>query len=86
MNLSSEVRYLIMCKVKLTESGKSFPLGQFKINDFNMPFPLNRNSRGGGTMLFDWKIYWQDSEKPLIEAFCMETNLIKKKVGDKLLL
>ena len=86
MNLSSEARYLIMCKVKLTESGKSFPLGQFKINDFNMPFPLNLNSRGGGTMLFDWKIYWQDSEKPLIEAFCMETNLIKKKVGDKLLL
>ena len=85
MNLSSEVRYLIMCKVKLTESGKSFPLGQFKINDFNMPFPLNCNSTGG-VLCYLIGRYTGKTLKNLLEAFCVETNLIKKKVGDKLLL
>ena len=35
-----------------TKIYESFPLDQFKINGFNTPFRLNRNSNGGGIMLF----------------------------------
>ena len=34
---------------------ESFALGQFKINGFNATFRLNRNSNGGGIMLFVWE-------------------------------
>ena len=34
------------------KTDESFPLGQFKVNGFNAPFRLNRNSNGGGIMLF----------------------------------
>ena len=35
-----------------TTVDESFPLGQFKVNGFNAPFRLDRNSNGGGIMLF----------------------------------
>ena len=35
-----------------TKIDKSFPWGQFKINGFIKPVRLDRNSNGGGIMLF----------------------------------
>ena len=35
-----------------TTVDESFPLGQFKVYGFNAPFRLDRNSNGGGIMLF----------------------------------
>ena len=38
--------------ISKTKTDEGFPLGQFKINGFNAPFRLDRNSNGGGIMLF----------------------------------
>ena len=38
--------------VSETKLDESFPQGQFKITGFSRPFRLNRNSTGGGIMLF----------------------------------
>ena len=38
--------------VSETNLDESFPQGQFKINSFSRSFRLDRNSNGGGIMLF----------------------------------
>ena len=38
--------------ISKTKIDESFPLAQFKVNGFNAPFRLDRNSNGGGIMLF----------------------------------
>ena len=43
--------------VSETKTDESLPLGQFKVNGFNAPFRLNRNSNGGGIMFLYGKIY-----------------------------
>ena len=41
--------------VSETKIDESFHLGQFESNSFNPTFKLNRNSNGGGIMLFALK-------------------------------
>ena len=43
--------------VSETQLDESFPQGQFKISGFSRPFRLDRNSNGGGIMLFFAKIF-----------------------------
>ena len=47
--IRGKVDILMISETKIDES---FPLGQFNINGFNAPFRLDRNSNGGGIMLF----------------------------------
>ena len=61
---------------------ESFPLGQFKINDFNAPFRLNRSSSGCGIMLFlreNIPAKLIASEAPPVEGLYVEVNLRKQK-------
>ena len=47
--IRGKVDILTISETKIDES---FHLGQLKKNGFNAPFRLDRNSNGGGTMLF----------------------------------
>ena len=47
--IRGKVDTLLVSETKIDES---FPLGQFESNRFNPTFKLNRNSNGGGIMLF----------------------------------
>ena len=38
--------------VSETKLDKSFPLSQFKINGFSLPYRHDRNRHGGGVMIF----------------------------------
>ena len=63
-----------------TKIDKSFPLGQFKVNGFNAPFSLNRNSNGRGFMIFvreDIPAKLITSETPPAEGLCVEVKLKK---------
>ena len=65
-----------------TKIDESFPLRQFKINGFNAPFRLDRNSNGGGNMLFvreDIRAKMIASETPPIEGLYVEVKLRKQK-------
>ena len=76
--VKSKVNILIISETKNDERS---PLGQFKINGFNTPFRLDRNSNSGGIMLFvreDIPAKVVDSEKPPIEGFYVEINLRKQ--------
>ena len=60
---------------------ESFPLGQFKVNEFNAPFRLDLNSNGEGIILF----LWEDvpaklivSETPPVEGLYVEVKLRKQ--------
>ena len=60
----------------------SFPEGQFLIKWFSEPYRLDRNSKGGGIMLFireDIPSKLLSIEKSSIEAFYIEVNLRKAK-------
>ena len=68
--------------VSETQLNESFPQGQFKIIGFSRPFRHDRNSKGGGIMLF----FCEDISAKLIfteisttEGFYMEINLRKQK-------
>ena len=63
--IRGKVDILMISETKIDES---FTLGQFKINGFNAPFRLDRNSNGGGIMLFvpgDIPVKLIASETPL---------------------
>ena len=60
---------------------KSFPLGRFKVNGFNAPFRLDRNSNGGVVMLFvreDIPAKLIASETPPVEGLYVEVKLRKQ--------
>ena len=76
--VKGKVNILIISETKNDERS---PLGQFKINGFNTPFRLDRNSSSGGIILFvreDIPAKVVDSEKPPIEGFYVEINLRKQ--------
>ena len=65
-----------------TKIDESFTLGQFKINGFNAPFRPDRNSNGGGIMLFvreDIPARLIASETPPVEGLYVEVKLRKQK-------
>ena len=72
--IRGKVDTLIVSEIKIDES---FPLNQFKINGFNAPFRLDRNSNGAGIMLF----VREDRLAKLIasEGFYLEVTLTKQK-------
>ena len=77
--IRGKVDILMISETKIDES---FPLGQFKINDFNAPFRLDRNSNGGGIMLFvpgDILVKLIASETPPVERPYVEVKLRKQK-------
>ena len=43
---------IIILLVSKTKVDPSFPLSQCPIEGFSLPFPIDRNSSGGGIMLF----------------------------------
>ena len=68
--------------VSETKLDESFPQGQFKISGFSRPFRLDRNSNGGGIMLFsceDIPAKLIFTEVAPIEGFYVEINLRKQK-------
>jgi hypothetical protein len=67
-----------------TKLDSSFPVGQFLIEGFSMPFRLDRNKNGGGIMLFvreDIPVKLLSTEVHPIESFYIEINISKKKMG-----
>ena len=61
---------------------KSFPIGQFLMNGYSTPFRLDRNSHGGGILLYireDIPAKLLLVEKDPIESFFVEINLRSKK-------
>ena len=67
--------------VSETKIDKSFPFGQNKINGCNSPFRLNRNSNGGGIILFvqqNIPAKLSASEIPPIEGLYVEIMQRKK--------
>ena len=67
--------------VSETKLDESFPQGQFKISGFSRPFRLDRNSNGGGIMLFvreDIPAKLIFTEVSPIEGFHVEIYLRKK--------
>ena len=77
--IKGKVDVLIVSETKLNES---FPQGQFKISGFSWPFRLDRNSNGGGIMLFvreDIPAKLIFTEVSPIEGFYVEINLRKQK-------
>ena len=68
--------------VSETKLDESFPQGQFKISGFSRPFRLDRNSNGGGIMLFvreDIPAKSIFTEVSPIEGIYVEINLRKQK-------
>ena len=49
MSISDNVDVLVITETKLDDS---FPTGQFFIDGFSTPFRLDRNSRGGGILIY----------------------------------
>ena len=65
-----------------TKIDDSFPVGQFIIDGFSPPYRLDRNSHGGGLMLFVRKDILSNLlviEKKPIESFFIEINLRNSK-------
>ena len=74
-----KIDILMISETKIDES---FPLGQFKVNDFDAPFRLDRIINGGGVMLFvreDIPAKVIASETPPVEGFYVEVKLRKQK-------
>ena len=65
-----------------TKLDSSFPTGQFLINGYSEPFRIDRNSQGGGIMLYvreDIPSKLVGVETSPTEGFYVEINLRKKK-------
>ena len=60
-----------------TKIDESFPFSQLKINGFNAPFRLDRNSNGGGIMLFVREDI-PASEAPPVKGVYLEVKLRKQ--------
>ena len=77
--LTGNIDILMVSKIKLDES---FPIGQFVIEGFGVPYRVDRNANGGGIMLFvrdDIPSKLLSVENSPTEAFFVEINLRKKK-------
>ena len=65
-----------------TKIDDSFPSGNFLIDGFSTPYRLDRNSNGGGLMLFvteDIPSNFVEAEAKRIEGFYIELNLCNGK-------
>ena len=74
---AGNIDILMISETKLNES---FPKGQFLIEGFSEPHKLDRNSKGGGIMLFtreDIPAKLLSIRKKSMEAFYIEVNLRK---------
>ena len=69
--ITGNIDILVVSKAKLDES---FPIGQFIIEGFDVPYRVDRNSNGGG---IPSKLL--SAENSPTEAFFVEINLRKKK-------
>ena len=68
--------------VSETKIDNTFPDGQFSIKGYSMPYRIDRNSYGGGLMLYvreDIPSKLLSVEDAPIEAFYVELNLLKNK-------
>ena len=73
-----KIDILMISETKIDES---LPLGQFKVNDFDAPFRLDRIINGGGVMLFvreDIPAKLIASETPPVEGLYVEVKLRKQ--------
>ena len=79
--IANEIDVLLLSETKLDET---FPLEQFLISGFAKPLRLDRNSKGGGIMLFirdniPFRLLKHGNLPSNTEAFFIEINLRKKK-------
>ena len=77
--VSGNVDVLVLSETKIDES---FPEGQFKIPGFCTPFRLDRDSFGGGILVYVQENIppkFLSSETKIIESIFMELNFRKKK-------
>ena len=79
--IANEIDVLLLSETKLDET---FPLEQFLISGFAKPLRLDRNSKGGGIMLFirdniTFRLLKHGNLPSNTEAFFIEINLRKKK-------
>ena len=79
--IANETDVLLLSETKLDET---FPLEQFLISGFAKPLRLDRNSKGGGIMLFirdniPFRLLKPGNLSSNTEAFFTEINLRKKK-------
>ena len=77
--VSGNVDVLVLSETKIDES---FPEGQFKIPGFCTPFRLDRDSFGGGILVYvqeNIPAKFLSSEAKIIESIFMELNFRKKK-------
>ena len=79
--IANEIDVLLLSETKLDET---FPLEQFLISGFAKPLRLDRNSKGGGIMLFirdniPFRLLKPGNLPSNTEALFIETNLNKKK-------
>ena len=69
--------------VSKTKIDNSFPVGNFVIDGFSTPYRLDRDSNGGGTMLYVREAIHSNllatDEKNHIESFYVELNLCNEK-------
>ena len=73
-----------MLMISETKIDASFPVGQFLLNGYSIPFRLDWNDHGGGILLY----IWEDIPSKLLlveenptEGFFVEINLGKRKNG-----
>ena len=77
--IMGNIYILVISETKLDSS---FPAGQFLINDYSEPFRIDRNSQGGGILLYvseDISSKLLGVETSPTEGFSVEINLRKKK-------
>ena len=79
--IANEIDVLLLSETKLDET---FPLEQFLISGFAKPLRLDRNSKGGGIMLFirdniPFRLLKPGNLPSNTEAFFIKINLRKKK-------
>ena len=77
--ITGNIDILMISETKLDSS---FPIGQFLINGYSEPFRIDRNSQGGGIMLYvreDIPSKLVGVETSPTEGFYVEINLRKKK-------
>ena len=73
--IKGNIDVLLVSETKIDDS---FPIGNFLIDGFSTPYRLDRNSNGGGLMLFvreDISSNLVEAEAKPIEGFYIELNL-----------
>ena len=77
--IKGNIDVLLVSETKIDDS---FPIGNFLIDGFSTPYRLDRNSNGGGLMLFvreDIPSNLVEAEAKPIESFYTELNLCTDK-------